>query len=553
MAQPVDLPPNPAPATASLKGLQSARQEMRASIGVENNWGWSPAFDLLEHVPRAVLAGEPDDVPVNVMLDSAGDPRHILCTLSRAHRHTARPVHFYAWEPSLHAHARTVFFLEWLFEQARLDQLEDLAAQFLELYGNTLIRDAAAAELRRTAKRAAGLVRGGRGRLEGHIDCETFMKAKEADWIAEQMDHWAAQGSSFNIDVQWNNRIRADIGDRYDAKENVMDWDFNMGITPHTAHIRWPEYKDWRTTGVAFDWARVNPRKGHKYEYTQPNKTLALFDRKGTGYYQGDVRCGPYYAVGIDTPHEQLQGRQHDGSFRWSSGLIALHNVRAWLYELITGEPWEWSEFKLAWDVPDYVQKQRREEPPAERRLPNFKLWCCGIDLPRTHLLLNTKLQAPVRMHALYVGCPGAQNVTPERLGIMRPDGYVVVECAKFVVYLDDAQKDAYLAKVRELAAQGGWRPAVAVQQRLHRFQPPFKLPFARKDQKEEPKYTDGQMRDKARHESPWALAFVRGASDGEAAAAAPAATNGHGPAPAAASSHADPCAALPAEPEAVD
>jgi len=64
------------------------------------------------------------------------------------------------------------------------------------------------------AKKAANLVRGGRDRLEDHIDTESFMKAKEADWMAEQTDHWRTAKSTFNIDVQWDNRIRVDIGDR---------------------------------------------------------------------------------------------------------------------------------------------------------------------------------------------------------------------------------------------------------------------------------------------------------------------------------------------------
>jgi len=478
-------------------------------MGVEANWGYSPGFDLLEHVPRSVLAAGGEDEPVNVLLDSAADIRHILCTLSRARRVTNRPVHFFVYEPSLRSQARHVFFLVWLFEQTRLDELESSAAEFLELFGNTYLRESGSSALRMYAKRAANLVRGGRDRLEEHVDTETFMKAKEADWIAEQLDSWTTDKTAFNIDVQWNNRIRADIGDRYDSKENVMDWDFNMGFTPYTNHIRWPEYKDWRTLGVAYDWGRVNPKKGYKYEYTLPNKSLALFNKRGAGMYLGDVRNGPFVALGIDTEYEKLRGRQQDGSFQWSNGLLAMHNVRAWLYELLTGEPWEWSEFKLAWDVPDYVQQQKHSTPVTDRRLPRFKVWCCGIDLQRAHLLFDSKLEEPVRFHAQFVGSSGAQNVSPERLKCMRPDGFIVMETGKFIVYLDEKQKAAFVHKLRDLLTQNGWVEAKALEQRLHRLNPPFKLPFAREKKAEKEQYTAGQLRDKERHESLWGLAFV--------------------------------------------
>eukprot|EP01065_Artemidia_motanka_P035047 TRINITY_DN42988_c0_g1_i1.p1 TRINITY_DN42988_c0_g1~~TRINITY_DN42988_c0_g1_i1.p1 ORF type:complete len:545 (+),score=200.75 TRINITY_DN42988_c0_g1_i1:61-1695(+) len=508
--QSVDLPANPAPATSGLKGMQSAGQDMRNSIGVENNWGWSPAFDLLDHVPKSVLAAGGPDEPVNVLIDSAGDIRHLLCTLARAKRHTQRPVHFYLYEPSLRTMARHVFFLVWLFEQTQLDRLEECAAEFLELLANTYVRESAQSAMRLIAKKAANLVRGGRDKLEGHVDVETFMKAKEADWMADQIDHWRTDKSEFNIDMQWNNRIRADIGDRYDAKENIMDWDFNMGLQPYTNHLRWPEYKDWRTLGVAYDWGRVNPRKGHKYEYTKPNKTLALFDRKGRGHYLGDVRIGPFAGLGVDTEYEKLRGRQHDGSFKWSNGLLAMHNVRAWLYELLTGEEWEWSEFKLGWDAPDYVQKQKHQTPVTERTMPRFKAFCCGIDLARLHLLLSARGDSPVFFHAMFVGAAGAQNLgTPERLSRMRPDGYIVAEVAKYMVYFDDAQKEALATKIRELLTQGGWAEATALEQRLHRLQPAFTLPFARERKQEAEKYTPAQLKDKLKYESLWGLAFV--------------------------------------------
>eukprot|EP00755_Sulcionema_specki_P006677 Sspe_Gene.36113::Locus_17473_Transcript_1_1_Confidence_1.000_Length_1715::g.36113::m.36113/K19752/DNAAF3, PF22; dynein assembly factor 3, axonemal len=497
-----------APSSGGLKWLQSQEQDFRNSVGTESNWGWSPAFDLLDHVPSALLAGDSAE-PVSILLDSPGDLRHLFITLSRARRHTKRPIHFYLYEPNLRHHARHLFFLTWLFEQTDLDRLEEAAAEFLELYGNSLLKDGTVPVLKNVAKKAANLVRGGTEKLSEYVDTESFMKLRESDWIAEQIDSWTTDKSTFNVDVQWNNRVRVDIGDRYDAKENVMDWDFNMGLMPYTSHVRWPEYKDWRLTGVAFDYARINPRKGHKYEYVQPNKTLAHFNtRNKTGYYVGDVRCGPYSAVGIDTEYRQLQGRQHDGTFKWASGIIAMHNVRAWLYELLTGEEWVFSDFKHAWDSPDYVQQQPRSGKVMNPAYPPFKVFFSGIDISRFHLLLDTRCEPPVRFHAAFHSAQAAQNVTSRRQGKMREDGLVIMETAKFCVYMEEGQKQAFTAKVMELGGCNGWVHAPAVTTRLHRLTPAFAVPFARKDKEKE--LTPAQKKEKEKHESPWAVAFVR-------------------------------------------
>ncbi len=50
-------------------------------LGSMNFWGFSPAVDLLEHIP----AGCGDDVKILVV--GGGDVRHILQTLSRCRRH----------------------------------------------------------------------------------------------------------------------------------------------------------------------------------------------------------------------------------------------------------------------------------------------------------------------------------------------------------------------------------------------------------------------------------------------------------------------------------
>eukprot|EP01063_Lacrimia_lanifica_P014367 TRINITY_DN20980_c0_g1_i1.p1 TRINITY_DN20980_c0_g1~~TRINITY_DN20980_c0_g1_i1.p1 ORF type:complete len:508 (+),score=235.78 TRINITY_DN20980_c0_g1_i1:84-1607(+) len=502
--------PDPAPTSGGLQYMESESTHLKKSIGTESNWGWSPTFDVLEYLPQAQLDGDVEE-PINILLDGAGDLRHVFSTVARMKKRTARPVHFYIWEPNLKHHARHAFFLEWFFDQVDVSHLglEESAAEFLELYGNTLLRDGASAALKRLSKRAANTVRGGKSKLADHVDYETFIKLREVDWVAEQLDAWNAEKSEFNVDVQWDNRVREDVGDRYDSKANMMDWDFNNGIMHHTAHLRWPEYKDWRHTGIGYDWGRVNPRRAAKYEYKNVNKSLAVFaDRKRSkGAYVGDVRCGPYFTFGIDTPWQDLKAKQHDGSYKYSNGIIALHTVRAMIYERCTGEPWEWGEFKVAWDAPDHEQPQKTKTLATPPPLPDFKVFTIGLDPARMHLLLKTKFDEPIKFDAMFLGAQSAQNFTEERAAMLKDKGFLAMEALKFCVYMKDDQKDLFAAKLREIAGAQGWTPAVELQTRLHREAPAFHLPFAR----ENSKMTDAQKRDKARFETPWLLAFTKG------------------------------------------
>eukprot|EP01059_Diplonema_ambulator_P000166 TRINITY_DN1014_c0_g2_i1.p1 TRINITY_DN1014_c0_g2~~TRINITY_DN1014_c0_g2_i1.p1 ORF type:complete len:515 (+),score=69.33 TRINITY_DN1014_c0_g2_i1:50-1594(+) len=498
-------PNPPAPSSGGLQYMQTQSQALKNSVGTEQNWGWSPGFDLLEHIPRGRLDGDLEE-PVRVLVDSPGDVRHLMYTVSRVRRHTERPVEIYVQEGNLKHYARHVFFLVWFMERGVGDIGENDVAEFLELYGSSLLRDSAEGTMRRLGRRAANILRGGADKLAGYFDFETFAKMKEVDWVADQLDAWSNKNTSFNVDVQWDNRIRSDIGDRYDSKENIMDWDFNMGLLPYTPHVRWPEYKDWRTTGVAYDWERVNPRKGVKYTYTHPNKTLAMFinRKRDTGVYLGDVRCSPYANFGIDTEYPDLTVKQHDGSFKYSNGVLALHAVRALLYEYVTGKPWEYKEFKLAWDAPDYTQDQPRVEEPPPR--PNVKFIFAGLDPERFHLLLNTKTAEPIKFDAMFLSCHAAQNFTEARKELLKPTGYLAIETVKYCVYMDAAQKAAFTTKVTELATSQGWSPCAPLQSRLHRNAPKWRLPFART---ENPTLTEAQAKEKAKHESPWVLAFV--------------------------------------------
>ena len=70
---------------------------------------------------------------------------------------------------------------------------------------------------------------------------------------------------------------------------------------------------------------------------------------QGKAYYAGDIKNGPFACFGVETPNRKIIIKQHDG-YRFGAGVCALHNVRAWLYEWLTGREWVWQEHVFQWD-----------------------------------------------------------------------------------------------------------------------------------------------------------------------------------------------------------
>lgn len=78
-----------------------------------------------------------------------------------------------------------------------------------------------------------------------------------------------------------------------------------MGLKPYCPIVHFIHYRDWRTTGVAFE-TRFS-------SYITPNRTMSSYlpgKKKMThesclvrGYW-GDIMVSPYIALGIECDHE---------------------------------------------------------------------------------------------------------------------------------------------------------------------------------------------------------------------------------------------------------
>lgn len=474
--------------------------------------------------PAAAAAAAPTTTtdPINILLLGAADIRHIMLTLSRTQRtelgRSGRPVHFYIFEPSLRVHCRHLLFLQMLLvDLVTLSELEDRVSTVLEIYGNSMIRDVTAASLKSSALAAAAAleleneeeeadVQKNNGDDDAEEDADkkksksqqqkqprklnkklaswldwTHTKSKEKDFIATQLLLWTRDRTSVDIITQWDNRVRTELAERYDNRVNIFDWEFNFSLLDYSQIVRFPEYREFRKMGMAFDYCRINPRRGFRYDYTVANKSLALFNaRSGQGAYLGDIKNGPFFALGHDTENSNLKKREMDGTTVYGAGIIAMHNVRAWLYELVTGgkKPFPIDiEHKIAWDndknynfLPSDAPEPHVEFTP---QVPPCNFSFVGLDIERFY-------ERVARDHkdgffdAVFVGATSTQWMTSALFKLVNSQtGFVSAETLKFVVDAKDDAKLLFEQKIEDMAAAAGWAKDTKLTDLLHAHQMP--------------------------------------------------------------------------------
>lgn len=333
-------------------------------------WGFSPALDLQEGLSCEGLSRREDgsedealDV-VNILMIGAGDPRHILKTMAQRHRHPKRKIHIYVIEDNMQLICRHMLLLTLALEPQRRMGLQEKSELFVELYGNTLIRQPTLQYLQEKASLFMEMI--------GDLDYAdermpifdlSQLKFKDRDNLHAVFKIWRNPDQrTFDIRKCWDDRLRAFFADKYDSRYGSYDWDlsFNLyerGATMIQAH----EYQRWRETGVAFEC-----RDGAIYD--RLNKSIALphfADKCGERYhiknYLGDIRTGPFISYGVDTEEKSLLKLCNNKPSKTSSE-ITLHNVTAMLHELQTNEVYRLPSSNNPANVPDDIMEVDEEE-----------------------------------------------------------------------------------------------------------------------------------------------------------------------------------------------
>eukprot|EP00061_Rhincodon_typus_P013645 g40157.t1 len=255
------------------------------------------------------LSSKEDSVPeLNVLMVGAGDSRHLLTTISRTHRWPRRKINFYIVENNLELIGRHLLFLTIALEPPEQMGLQEKCELLLELFGNSLIRNQTATYLQEKANLFIHYITD----LDflhkklPMIDM-SGLKFKERDQLEAIFKFWRNPDQKiFQINRMWDMRNRQYLGNRYDSKIGVYDWDLHMKLYERGARvINNRQYYQWRDKGLAFE-----VREGL---YDVPNKSLAsglLMNYKGEkvparGYW-GDIVTSPYIAFGIETEEQSF-------------------------------------------------------------------------------------------------------------------------------------------------------------------------------------------------------------------------------------------------------
>ena len=544
-----------------------------------------------------------DDNAISILLVGAGDIRHIFRTLaevcvknrelSKEGTHRIPPIHFYLYEPNLRVQARHLLFLQWLVDSVfSFDELEDRVSIFLEAFGNSMVREVTSEHIKLEAKRVLRMMGFDEGKLAGRVNLDDELKSKERDFIEHQVRQWTrpSTDASARIEEIWLARLRTEMAERFDNKDNLIDYDFTFGLLEQTHGIRFPEYRLWRNTGVAYDYCHINPRKGVHYNYTEPNKTLCHFQRKfkervrditptttfdssdeddnevgsskegasapqqaapiaplrdnearptrglseqpTVGVYLGDIKAGPFFCFGIDSENPHLHHRNMEGQLKYGNGVMAMHNVRAWLYQLLTGGArWPWADHKLAWDDPgayNFLPPGTKKDHEHAAEIPAATFTCVGLDLERLFtrramrmneeiakgVPSNSRKLSKYKFDAAFVGANSTQFMTPAFFDSLADHAVVVAETIKFVIDAGDEAKVAFNEKIRDLCKNGGvvgpptaskpprsWIQNNVLTDKVHANVVPLK--------KREVTPTTGQARADLRYASPYQLVFT--------------------------------------------
>lgn len=282
---------------------------MTDGFGTVTWWGFSPALDFQDRdlfsIFKDMKVDDTSTEPLNILLVGSGDSRHLLKTMAHAYRWPQRQINFYVLEHNLELYARHLLFLTIALESQQRMGLQEKCELYIELFGNTLVRQQSAEYTEKMASEFIRMVTDS-DYLEKKLPIVdlSLLKFKERDFLEGIFKFWRnkeRKKMDFDVEKSWDLRLRQYLGARYDSQKGAFDWDYHMKIIDKGVKIIHKyEYNKWRSTGIGFEVREAT--------YDTPNRTLAsgmiLKNQEGDkvarrGYW-GDIIVGPYVAYGIE-------------------------------------------------------------------------------------------------------------------------------------------------------------------------------------------------------------------------------------------------------------
>ena len=284
------------------------------------------------------------------------DIRHVLKTISRRRRSSSSPnkplpaVNFYMIDNPVEVTARHLLLLSTIFDWEI--PIRQRSILFLEIFGNSLIQGRTSRYIAQQASGLIELVTGGEHQLEDMVGLD-HLKFRERDGLENCFKHWG-DDSIFDMVSLRDQRLRHYYGERYDSRRNVLDWDYQTRIKLVASIIHIKQYREWRNSGVAYEFGDST--------YNEPNKTMSSYAvgtlKKGKekgikkeirGFWL-DVVVSPYAAFGVEceSVNEYAEGlfqvlNKGTGTEqnRHHTVEVATYNIMSYLWEIETNKKYE--------------------------------------------------------------------------------------------------------------------------------------------------------------------------------------------------------------------
>jgi len=242
------------------------------SIGFVNFWGVTPAMNILKY------SDIKNKTNINILISNTNDIRHILKTVSKSLENinstdtnlsNLQPyINFYFLESCKENLTRAILFLHIIHDKKF--SIRDRVEIFMDIYGNTLTSSRTAEYIGNTYKELIRLVTGDKkytGILNQLIDF-SLLNFKDKDELIEILASYDVK-CQFDLEKYRDDRLRYMYKDRYDYRENLSDWDYQMNLREFAPVIKQKHYFEFRETGVGFI-MRTN-------KYNMPNRTLSSY------------------------------------------------------------------------------------------------------------------------------------------------------------------------------------------------------------------------------------------------------------------------------------
>lgn len=454
---------------------------MTDGYGSINWWGFSPALDLqstgLSEMQSKLVCSLPDEL--HILIVGAGDLRHVLLTVARKYRHTQRKLKFYIIENSPDLYARNMLFMMIALLKKESMGLQEKTELFLELFGNTLVREQSSQFVERMGHELIHMVTNF-DYLEEKLPLFDLsqLKFKERDFLEGVFKYWRNKEKvPFDILKVWDLRQRQLLGVRYDCKMNAFDWDYNMSLLERggsIVHVK--QYKDWRAEGIAFQ-----IREG---TYDVPNRTLSsgkVFRHEGERFprrgYWGDMIVSPYISYGIETEQKSFFKKQNKMHTKTAED-VSEFNVTAMFHEIMTQEKYELPQVKekvksesekatieeIIEESIDTLNIEETENGDTAKQENSYN-WFSLEDVKITFLPvacteeLAKKSKYKKLFNAVFISNSMVHQLKPEISEMFADKCSLVLETALLMLQIKKEQCQEFVKKITGMAEKAGCKP----------------------------------------------------------------------------------------------